>query len=134
MRMRVLIADDHGVVRRGLRALLDSLPQWEVCGEASGGLEAVAKANELLPDLVIMDISMPGTSGLEATRQILAAQPRVAVLIVTVHDSKQLVSAARDAGARGYVLKSGPEAHLLEALAALSRHETYSPSAFVEDT
>jgi DNA-binding NarL/FixJ family response regulator len=133
VRKRVLIADDHTLVRRGLRAILESDPEWEVCGEASSGLEAVTKARELLPDVVIMDVSMPGTSGLEATRQIVQTQSGIAVLIVSVHESIQLVSAAREAGARGYLFKIDSDVHLIEALKALCRHETYFPAMSGED-
>ena len=127
--MRILIVDDHALVRRGLRAILEMHPGWDLCGEASGGLEAITKAQELLPDIVIMDVSMPGTSGLEATREIVRAQPDIAVLIVTMHEASQLVAAAREAGASGYLLKSDTDAHLIEALTALSRRETYFPPA-----
>jgi len=122
-----LIADDHPLVRRGLRSLLEAHAEWEVCGEASSGPEAFGKAKELLPDIVVMDISMPGPSGLEATRQICEALPQTEVLIVTMHGSRELISAAREAGARGYLVKSDSVAHLIEALSAVRRHEPYFP-------
>jgi len=127
VRVRVLIADDHPLVRRGLRSLLEAHTEWEVCGEASSGPEAFGKAKELRPDVVVMDISMPGPSGLEATRQIREALPQTEVLIVTMHGSRELISAAREAGARGYLVKSDSVAHLIEALSAVRRHEPYFP-------
>jgi two-component system, NarL family, response regulator NreC len=127
MRVRVLIADDHTLVRRGIRAILEMHPEWEVCGEASSGPEAVDKAKELLPDVIIMDISMPGPSGLDATREIRDTLPQMGVLIVSMHESRELISAARDAGARGYLSKSETDGRLIEALSAVCRGERYFP-------
>jgi two-component system, NarL family, response regulator NreC len=127
VRTRVLIADDHILVRRGMRAILEMYPEWEVCGEASTGTEAVGKASELRPDVVIMDISMPGPSGLEATRQIRQALPRTEVLIVSMHESREIIRAARDAGARGYLSKSESDSRLIEALTIVCRSEAYFP-------
>ena len=127
MRARVLIADDHTLVRRGMRAILEMHPDWEVCGEASSGPEAVGKAKELLPDVIIMDISMPGPSGLDATREIREVLPQTAVLIVSMHDSRELNLAAREAGARGYLSKSETDGRLIEALSAVCRGEPYFP-------
>jgi len=127
VRVRLLIADDHPLVRRGLRSLLEAHTEWEVCGEASSGLEALGKAKELRPDVVVMDISMPGPSGLEVTRQIREALPQTEVLIVTMHNSRELISAARVAGALGYLVKSDTVGHLVDALNAVRRHEPYFP-------
>jgi len=127
MKARVLIADDHILVRRGMRAILEGHPEWEVCGEASSGPEAVGKAKELLPDVIIMDISMPGPSGLDATREIREVLPQMRVLIVSMHDSRELISAAREAGARGYLSKSETDGRLIEALSAVCRDEPYFP-------
>ena len=127
MRARVLIADDHILVRRGMRAILEIHPEWEVCGEASNSPEAVRKAKEMLPDVIIMDISMPGPSGLDATREIREALPQTGVLIVSMHDSRELVSAAREAGARGYLSKSETDGRLIEALSAVCRGDSYFP-------
>jgi len=127
MKARVLIADDHTLVRRGMRAILEMHPEWEVCGEASNGPEAVRKAKEMLPDVVIMDISMPGPSGLDATREIREALPQTGVLIVSMHDSRELISAARESGARGYLCKSETDVRLIEALSAVCRGEPYFP-------
>jgi DNA-binding NarL/FixJ family response regulator len=127
MSARVLIADDHTLVRRGMRAILEMHPEWEVCGEASNGPEAVGKAKELVPDVIIMDISMPGPSGLDATREIREALPQTGVLIVSMHDSRELILAAREAGARGYLSKSETDGRLIEALSTVCRGEPYFP-------
>ena len=119
----VLIVDDHEVVRRGLRALIESHPGWEVCGEAVTGREAVEKASKLKPNVVVMDIAMPELNGLEATRQILKAMPQTAVLILTAHESEQLVHDVFEAGAQGYVLKSDAGRDLVGAIEALSQHK-----------
>jgi DNA-binding NarL/FixJ family response regulator len=127
MKVRVLIADDHILVRRGIRAILEVHPEWEVCGEASSGPEAVGKAKELLPDVIIMDISMPGPSGLDATRELREVLPQAGVLIVSMHESRELIMAAREAGARGYLSKSETDGRLIEALSAVCRGEPYFP-------
>src|SRR5215218_8283516 len=116
MKTRILIVDDHDVVRMGVRALLGEHAGWEVCGEARTGREATARAAETRPDVVVMDVSMPDLNGLEATRQILKDAPETEVLILTMHDSDQLVRQALAAGARGYVLKSDAGADLVAAV------------------
>jgi len=125
---RILVADDHEVVRRGLCALLQSQPDWELCGEAADGREAVEKANKLRPDAVILDIGMPTLNGLEATRQILKVNPQVRVLILTLHDSDQVVREVLNAGARGFLLKSDAARDLVSAVEALRRDKTYFTS------
>lgn len=125
----VLIVDDHEVVRRGLRALIESRPEWEVCGEATTGREAVEKASNLKPNVVVMDIAMPELNGLEATRQVLKAVPRTAVLILTAHESEQLVREVLEAGAQGYVLKSDAGRDLVAAIEALSQHKVFFTSS-----
>ena len=127
VKARVLIADDHTLVRRGIRAILEMHQEWEVCGEASSGPEAVGKAKELLPDVIIMDISMPGPSGLDATREIREVLPQMGVLIVSMHDSRELIAAAREAGARGFLSKSETDGRLIEALNAVHRGGAYFP-------
>jgi DNA-binding NarL/FixJ family response regulator len=123
--VRILLADDHAVVRLGLRRALESLPGWEICGEASNGREAVELTKKLKPDVVVMDISMPELNGLEATRQIMKDLPSAEVLICTLHDSEQMVREAQEAGAHGYVLKSGREGDLLVAIQSLSDHKLF---------
>jgi DNA-binding NarL/FixJ family response regulator len=125
---RILVADDHEVVRKGLCALLQSQPDWEVCGEAGDGREAVDKALKLKPDVVILDIGMPSLNGLEATRQILRSNPASKVLILTLHDSDQVVREVLNAGARGFLLKSDAARDLVVAVEALRRDKTYFTS------
>jgi len=126
--LRILVADDHEVVRKGLLALLQQQPEWQICGEASDGREAVAKAAELNPEIVILDIGMPTLNGLEATRQILKTNPDTKVLILTLHDSDQLVQDVLNAGARGFLLKSDAARDLVAAVEALRREKTYFTS------
>jgi len=123
--LRILIADDHEIVRRGVRAHLTQHAEWQVCGEAHDGREAVRLAHELKPDVVVMDVSMPELNGLEATRQIRHELLRTEVLIFTMHDTEQMIRKALSAGARGYVLKTDAERHLTRAVEALGRHKPY---------
>jgi DNA-binding NarL/FixJ family response regulator len=125
MTLRILVADDHEVVRRGLCSLLAAHGGWEVCGEASDGREAVAKAKQLNPDIVVMDIGMPSLNGLAATNKILQDEPRQKVLILTVADSEQLVREVLEVGARGYVLKSDAARDLVAAVEALQQGRTF---------
>src|SRR5438445_12534290 len=125
---RIFIADDHEVVRKGLMSLLQAQPDWEVCGEAADGREAVDKAQQLKPDVVILDIGMPSLNGLEATRQILKSNPQAKVLILTLHDSDQVVREVLNAGARGFLLKSDAARDLVAAVEALRRDKTYFTS------
>lgn len=122
--VRILIADDHEVVRQGVRTILEGQAGWIVCNEASTGREAVAKAIDLRPDIVVLDVSMPELNGLEATRQIRRAVP-AKILILTVHESDQVATEVRDAGAHGYVLKADAGRKLVEAIRALLRHREY---------
>lgn len=123
--LRILIADDHEVARRGIRALLESHPGWEVCGEARDGRETVELASRVNPDLILLDIGMPNLNGLEAARQILAASPDVAILILTMHDSDQVVREVLRAGARGFLLKSDAGRDLVAAVEALQLQRTF---------
>jgi DNA-binding NarL/FixJ family response regulator len=125
---RIMIADDHEVVRKGLISLLQAQPDWQVCGEAADGREAVEKAQQLKPDVVILDIGMPSLNGLEATRQILKVNPQARVLILTLHDSDQVVREVLNAGARGFLLKSDAARDLVAAVEALRRDKTYFTS------
>lgn len=124
-RLRILLADDHEMVRKGLRTTIEDHGGWEVCGEACTGREAVAKARELRPDIVVMDVAMPELSGMEATRQIRALLPRTEVLILTMHDSERLIPALLAAGARSYILKTDAGECLIAALEALAEHQPY---------
>jgi DNA-binding NarL/FixJ family response regulator len=119
------VADDHEVVRRGLCSLLRSQPEWEVCGEAGDGREAVEKVLTLKPNVAILDIGMPNLNGLEATRQILKADPHVKVLILTLHDSDRVVQEALNAGARGFLLKTDAARDLVAAVEAVRKDKTY---------
>ena len=123
--LRILIADDHEVARRGIRALLESHPGWEVCGEAKDGREAVELASKEKPDLILLDIGMPNLNGLEAARQILAVSPDIAILILTMHDSDQVVREVLRAGARGFLLKSDAGRDLVAAVEALQLQRTF---------
>lgn len=114
--IRVLVADDHPVVRRGMRALLTSLDGVEVVGEAATGADAVREAQLAAPDVVMMDVQMPGMDGVEATRRVVAAAPGVAVLVLTMFDDDETVLSAMRAGARGYLLKGAEQEEILAAL------------------
>lgn len=124
-RARILVADDHEIVRQGLRRILENQPGWEVCGEAASGREAVAKARQLKPDVAMLDFGMPELNGAEAARQILKESPRTEVLVLTMHDAEQLVREVLAAGARGYVLKSDASRDLVAAVQALLAHKTF---------
>jgi DNA-binding NarL/FixJ family response regulator len=123
--MRILIADDHAVVRAGLRALLESHSGWEVYAEAADGREAVEKATKLKPDVAVLDIGMPLLNGVEATLRIRAASPHTEVLILTMHESDDLVQQVVQAGARGYILKDDADRVLLAAVDSVSLHQPY---------
>jgi DNA-binding NarL/FixJ family response regulator len=125
MKLRILIADDHEVVRRGLCTLLQSHEGWEICGEAVDGRVAVSKAKELKPDVVIVDIGMPGLNGLAATRQLVQQDPNCKVIVLTITDSDQVIREALDAGARGFVLKSDAARDLVAAVEALQRNRMF---------
>jgi DNA-binding NarL/FixJ family response regulator len=119
MAVRILLADDHEVVRQGLRTILKARPDWEIIGEAENGQEAIDAVRELKPDVVILDITMPVMSGLEATQAISKLGLSTHILIFTMHDSKSLIKAVRKAGAAGYVLKSRAARDLIKAVEAL---------------
>jgi len=122
MPARILIADGHEVVRRGLRALLSAHPEWEICAEVANGRDAVEGTRQLKPDLVILDIAMPELNGLGATRQIRKLLPATEILILTVQHSENLVRAVLEAGARGFFLKSDSGRELIAAVEALLDH------------
>jgi DNA-binding NarL/FixJ family response regulator len=123
--LRILIADDHEVARRGIRSLLEAHPGWEICGEAKDGREAVECANKLKPDLVLLDIGMPRLNGLDAARQILGMCPETRILILTMHDSDQVVRDVLAVGARGFLLKSDAGHDLVAAVEALQHQRTF---------
>jgi LuxR family transcriptional regulator, maltose regulon positive regulatory protein len=122
---RVLIVDDHAVIRRGVQGILSTYPEWDLCGEADNGQDAIRLAGELAPEVIIMDVSMPGMNGLEATRIIHDVLPETKVLLLTLHSSSEFVRSAFRAGARGYVLKSDAENELVRALNVVIGEGTY---------
>jgi len=121
--IRVLIADDHTLFRSGLRALLALFPDIQVVGEASNGEETVTKALEIQPDIVLMDIQMPGINGIEATRQIVKKSPKTGVIVVTMFEDDSSVFSAMRAGARGYILKDAGEEEVLRAIRGVASGE-----------
>lgn len=127
--LRVLIADDHPLFRHGIRALLESTPGFVVVGEASAGEEAIVHATELQPDIILMDVQMPGINGIEATRQILRESPNIRILMVTMFEDDASVFTAMRSGARGYVLKDAEKGDLLRAIRAVGNGEAiFSPA------
>lgn len=122
--VRILLADDHEFVRQGMRTVLEGQPGWVVCGEARTGREAVAKAQELGPSIVVMDIGMPELNGLEAARQLRKVSS-ARIIILTVHESDQVVADVLQAGAHGYVLKADAGSTLVEAIRAVLRQKTF---------
>jgi DNA-binding NarL/FixJ family response regulator len=131
MPVRILLVDDHPIVRQGLRTLLEGRTGWEVIGEASDGVEALEKVESLQPDVVVLDVTMPRMNGLEACR-LMQQRPNenpVEILFVTQHDSPQMMREALDAGARGYVVKSNAARDLLEAVEAVSQHRVFTALA-----
>ena len=127
--IRVLIADDHPLYRDGLRAMLVAAPETELVSEATTGDEAMAQVADLQPDVLLMDLQMPGTNGIEATRRIRQTSPHIAILVVTMFSDDNSVFAALRAGAQGYILKGADRAELLRAITAVSRGEAiFSPT------
>ena len=129
MTTRILLVDDHPIVREGLRTVLQRRSGWEVIGEASDGVEAVAKAESLQPDVMVLDITMPKMNGLEVCRFVRKKTPNVEVLFVTQHDSPQMMREALSAGAKGYVVKSNAARDLLEAIEVVSQHRFFTALA-----
>jgi len=122
---RVLIVDDHAFIRRGVQTILHPFPEWELCGEADNGNDAIRMAQELKPEIIIMDLSMPGLNGIEATRAIRKTQPAMKIVLLTLHESAELVRGAFRAGARGYLLKTDAEQELVKALTVVTGQGTY---------
>lgn len=125
MSIRIVLADDHAIFRDGLRALLENQPSMEVLAEADNGREAIGLANELSPDVVVMDVTMPGLNGVEATRQITSASPKVKVLALSMHANQRLVTEMLAAGASGYLLKNSAFDELIRAIRAVVEHGSY---------
>jgi DNA-binding NarL/FixJ family response regulator len=126
--LRILLADDHDLMRRGIRALLEAHQGWEICGEACTGREATAKSQALKPDIAILDLSMPDTNGLDAARRIREASPKTEILVLSVHCSDALILEAVDAGVRGYLLKSDSDRDLIIAVETLANHRPFFTS------
>jgi DNA-binding NarL/FixJ family response regulator len=122
---KIIVVDDHAVIRRGVQGILRAFPEWELCGEAENGQDAIRLAEAIKPEIIIMDVSMPGLNGLEATRIIHNILPNIKILLLTLHSSSELVRSAFRAGARGYVLKSDAEQELVRALNVLAGDGTY---------
>jgi len=131
--IRILLADDHDVMRRGLKELLETQDGWKVVGEASTGRQAVDVAGKTKPDVAVLDLTMPELNGLEATRQIKKILPKTEVLIFTMHENEKLIRDVLSAGALGYVLKSDAARHLVNAIEAVSQHKPFF-SAKVSET
>ena len=123
--VRILLADDHDLVRQGIRAVLQERPGWEICGEASNGREAVEKAQLLKPDIVIVDVGMPYLNGVDATRQITKTNPAVKVLVLNIHQSEQIINEVLEAGAKGYLLKSDAAQELINGVESILRNKPY---------
>ena len=126
MTIRILLVDDHPIVRQGLKTLLEGHSGWVVIGEASDGAEAVEKARNLNPDVMVLDVTMPRMNGLEACRLLRRQTPALEILFVTQHDSPQMMREALEAGARGYVVKSNAARDLLAAVEAVSQHRVFT--------
>jgi DNA-binding NarL/FixJ family response regulator len=131
-RIRLLIADDHAFYRQGVRAMLVDVPELEVIGEAATGEEVVTQAAALQPEVILMDLKMPGMNGIEATRRILATSPHIQILVITMFEDDDSVFAAMRAGARGYVLKDAEQDELVRAVTAISRGEAIFSPAIAE--
>ena len=128
MAVKILIADDHEIVRQGIRRVLEAKPEWQICGEAANGQEAVRMAQELTPDVIIMDVTMPVMSGFEAADEISRLPISSRVLFFTMHDSGSMAGSARRSGARGYVVKSRAAEDLIQALERLLTGGTFFES------
>jgi DNA-binding NarL/FixJ family response regulator len=128
MAVKILIADDHEIVRQGIRRVLEAKPEWEICGEATNGQEAVRMAQELTPDVIIMDVTMPVMSGFEAADEISRLPIGSRVLFFTMHDAGSMAGSARRSGAQGYVVKSRAAQDLIQALERLLKGGTFYDS------
>jgi DNA-binding NarL/FixJ family response regulator len=122
---RVLIVDDHAFIRRGVQSILHSCPECELCGEADNGTDAIRLSDTLKPEVIIMDISMPGLNGIEATRAIHRSHPETKVILLTLHENSEVVRSAFRAGASGYLLKGDAEEELITALLQVLKDGSY---------
>lgn len=125
MPVRILIADDHEVVRQGIRKILAARSEWEICGEATNGQEAIKLAGDLQPDAIVMDITMPVMSGLEAARKLTSNRNSAPILIFTMHESRSLADSVKEVGASGFVFKSRASRDLIKALETLLQGGTF---------
>lgn len=125
MNLRILIADDHEVVREGARVLIEAERGWEVCGVAVNGREAVARATELKPDVVVLDMNMPELGGVDAVRQIKRACPETEILVFSAHRAEEVVEQVFEAGAKSYIQKADAGRHLIEAIRSLAEHKPF---------
>jgi DNA-binding NarL/FixJ family response regulator len=132
MPLRIIVADDHEVVRQGIRAVLQSQPDWEVCAEAGNGREAIEKTEAFRPDIVVLDVAMPEVNGLTAVREILQVLPNTKILMLTMHESEQVIREVLEAGAHGYLLKSDAGRDLVNAVSALHRNKRFFTSKVAE--
>ena len=123
--LRILIVDDHPSVRILLRNILETVPEWEVCGEAANGLLAIAQATRLHPDVIVMDLMMPECNGLEATRRVLSTDNQTQIILTTLHEDPRFVSAARRAGACGCFFKTESGRHLIPAVRIAAAHKAF---------
>jgi len=127
---RILIVDDHAFIRRGVQTILNAFPEWQFCGEAENGFDAIRLADELNPEIIIMDVSMPGMNGVEAARQIRKRHPGTKIVLLTLHESSELAGTAFRAGVNGYLLKSDAEQELIRALNVVLGDGTYVSPRF----
>jgi len=130
--LRIMIADDHDLVLRGLKTLLETHPGWKVCAEARNGREAVAMAENVKPDIAIMDVSMPDLNGIEAVRRIKKVSPSTEMLVLSMHQTDQLIREIIEAGAKGYIVKSDSDRSLIAAVEALELHKPFFTSSATE--
>jgi DNA-binding NarL/FixJ family response regulator len=127
---RVLIIDDHAFIRRGVQNILDSFPDWELCGEAGNGADGLRMIEELRPEVVLMDITMPGMDGIQATRAVRTVNPRVKIILITLHESVEVLRSGFRAGANGYLLKADAEEELIKALRVVIGDGSYISPKF----
>jgi DNA-binding NarL/FixJ family response regulator len=123
-KLKVLLVDDHALVRRGFRRMLEDEPSFQIVGEASNGLEAIERANELHPHVIVMDCALPQVNGIEASRRILQKQPNISILMLSMHSEDTLVRQALDAGAKGYILKNAMDLDLVSAIKKIAEGKT----------